>query len=49
MAIALHPFLIGHPHRSKYFDMALAHIRQRQDVWFAKGGEIIDWYKKTCR
>jgi peptidoglycan/xylan/chitin deacetylase (PgdA/CDA1 family) len=45
MAIALHPFLIGHPHRSKYFDKALAHIRSRQDVWFARGSEIIDWYK----
>lgn len=45
MAIALHPFLIGHPHRSKYFDKALGYIRRRQDVWFAKGGEIVDWYK----
>jgi peptidoglycan/xylan/chitin deacetylase (PgdA/CDA1 family) len=46
MAIALHPMLIGHPHRSKYFDQALAYIRKRQDVWFAKGGEIIDCYKR---
>ena len=27
MSICLHPFLIGHPHRSKYLDQALAHIR----------------------
>ena len=27
MSICLHPFLIGHPHRSKYFDQALTHIR----------------------
>ena len=47
MAIALHPFLIGHPHRSKYFAQALAHIASRQDVWIAKGGEIADWYKKN--
>jgi allantoinase len=46
MSICLHPFLIGHPHRSKYFDCALAHIRSRQEVWFAMGGEIIDWYKQ---
>jgi hypothetical protein len=26
MATRLHPFLIGHPYRSKYFDKALAHI-----------------------
>jgi peptidoglycan/xylan/chitin deacetylase (PgdA/CDA1 family) len=47
MAICLHPFLIGHPHRSKYFAQALAHIASRQEVWLAKGGEIADWYKKN--
>jgi len=45
MAICLHPFLIGHPHRSKYFDQALAHIRKRQDVWLATGAQIVDAYK----
>jgi allantoinase len=45
MAICLHPFLIGHPHRSKYFDQALAHIRKRQDVWVATGAQIVDAYK----
>lgn len=44
MAICLHPFLIGHPYRSKYFAQALAHITSRQDVWFTTGGEITDWY-----
>jgi peptidoglycan/xylan/chitin deacetylase (PgdA/CDA1 family) len=47
MAISLHPFLIGHPHRSKYFANALAHITSRQDVWLATGSEIADWYKKN--
>jgi len=47
MAIALHPFLIGHPHRSKHFAQALAHIASRQEVWIARGGEIADWYKKN--
>ena len=44
MAICLHPFLIGHPYRSKYFAQALAHITSRQDVWVTTGGEIRDWY-----
>jgi allantoinase len=47
MSICLHPFLVGHPHRSKYFATALAHITSRQEVWLATGGEIVDWYKKT--
>jgi allantoinase len=46
MGISLHPFLIGHPHRSKYLAKAFAHIVSRQEVWLATGGEIADWYKK---
>ena len=46
MSISLHPFLIGHGFRSKYLDRALQYIRQRNDVWFATGGEIIEWYRE---
>jgi allantoinase len=49
MSICLHPFLVGHPHRSKYFDKALAHITSRQEVWLATGSEIVDWYGKNSR
>ncbi|OGA32498.1 MAG: polysaccharide deacetylase [Betaproteobacteria bacterium RIFCSPLOWO2_12_FULL_62_13b] len=45
MSICLHPFVIGHPHRSKYLDKALAHIRSHQEVWITTGSEIIDWYR----
>lgn len=48
MSICLHPFLVGHPHRSKYFAKALAHVTSRQEVWLATGSEIIDWYKENC-
>ena len=47
MSICLHPFLTGHPHRSKYFAKALAHVTSRQEVWLATGSEIVDWYKKN--
>jgi allantoinase len=49
MSICLHPFLIGHPHRSKYFAKALAHVTSRQEVWLATGSEIIDWYKRSVQ
>ena len=49
MAIALHPFLIGHPHRSRYLDKALAHIASRQDVWLTTGGQVADWYNAHYR
>ena len=47
MSICLHPFLIGHPFRSKHFANALEHITSRQDAWVTTGGEIVDWYKKN--
>jgi peptidoglycan/xylan/chitin deacetylase (PgdA/CDA1 family) len=47
MSICLHPFLIGHPNRSKYFDLALKHITSRQEVWVTQGGEIADYYNKN--
>jgi allantoinase len=47
MAICLHPFLIGLPFRSKYFDKALGYIAGHDKVWFARGAEIIDWYKRS--
>ncbi len=44
MAIALHPFIIAQPHRIKYLDRALRHIKRRKQVWFTTGGEIASWY-----
>jgi peptidoglycan/xylan/chitin deacetylase (PgdA/CDA1 family) len=45
MGIALHPFLIGVPHRIRYLDKALAHIAAHDKVWFALGSEIIEAYR----
>jgi peptidoglycan/xylan/chitin deacetylase (PgdA/CDA1 family) len=47
MSICTHPFLVGQPHRSKYFAKALAHVSSRQEVWLATGSEIVDWYSKN--
>ncbi len=44
MAICLHPFVIGVPHRIGALDAALAHICGHSDVWLATGSEIIDHY-----
>lgn len=45
MAIALHPFLIGVPHRIRTLDRALSYIASHGNVWFATGSEIIDAYR----
>jgi hypothetical protein len=44
MAIALHPYLTGHPFRAKWLDRALDYVTRHKDVWLATGGEIADWY-----
>lgn len=45
MAIGLHTFLVGQPHRSKHLERAFRHIRSRQDVWIATGSEIIEHHR----
>lgn len=44
MCIAIHPYVVGQPHRLRHLDEALAYIRAHDDVWFATGEEIADWY-----
>ena len=41
MAICLHPFIIGVPHRIRGLDSALAYIASHEKVWFATGEEIV--------
>jgi len=43
MAFVVHPYIMGAPHRLKYFRNALAHIREHRDVLFWTGEEILDW------
>jgi peptidoglycan/xylan/chitin deacetylase (PgdA/CDA1 family) len=45
LGIALHPFLIGTPHRIRYLDRALEHIASHDRVWLATGAEIIAAYR----
>ncbi|MBV9827741.1 MAG: polysaccharide deacetylase family protein [Alphaproteobacteria bacterium] len=44
MALVVHPYIMGAPHRLKYFRGALAHIRQHPDVVFRTGEQILDWF-----
>lgn len=47
MAICLHPFVIGVPHRIGALDSALAYILRHEGVWCATGSEIIEHYLAT--
>lgn len=47
MAIALHPYLSGVPHRIGALDAALDHICRHDGVWRATGSEIVEHYLQS--
>jgi peptidoglycan/xylan/chitin deacetylase (PgdA/CDA1 family) len=49
MAIAIHPYLTGVPHRIDAFDAALAYISGHQKVWKATGAEIARHYRAQAK
>jgi allantoinase len=44
MALVVHPYIMGAPHRLKYLRNVLARIRDHRDVLFWTGEKILDWY-----
>lgn len=44
MALVVHPYIMGAPHRLKYFKQLMTEIRSRRDVLFWTGEQILDWY-----
>ena len=47
MAICLHPYLIGVPHRIQGLDEAVSYIAAHDGVWFATGSEIVDAWQQS--
>lgn len=47
MAIAVHPYIHGVPHRIQYFRRIFEELRQKPGVVFMTGAEILDWYLET--
>lgn len=44
MALVVHPYIMGAPHRLKHFAAAIEHIKRHPDVTFWTGEQIYDWY-----
>ncbi len=44
MALVVHPYIMGAPHRARYFRDLLEKIAAYDDVAFSTGEEIFDWY-----
>jgi len=47
MAISVHPYITGVPHRIGYLERLYDYIRQRPGVWLCTGEEILDWYRSA--
>jgi len=45
MAISIHPYLTGAPHRIKYLEMLYDHILAHDGVAMMTGSEILDWFR----
>lgn len=46
MNIAVHPFIMGQPHRIDALGDALEYIRSHDQVWWATGAQIVQWYRQ---
>ena len=45
MALAVHPYISGVPHRIKYFEAVYDYIVKHKGVWLTTGEEICAWHK----
>ena len=45
MALAVHPYISGVPHRIKYFEAVYDYIRRQRGVWLTTGEEIYECYR----
>jgi hypothetical protein len=49
MALAVHPYISGVPHRIKYFEAVYDYMTKKRGVWVTTGEEIYDWFKSQKR
>jgi peptidoglycan/xylan/chitin deacetylase (PgdA/CDA1 family) len=47
MCIALHPFLVGQPHRIKFLDDVLGYIMSHDGVWQTTADDIAEYYMEN--
>ena len=47
MAIAVHPYITGVPHRIKYFENVMRRLKRHKGVLIWNGAQILDWYQKS--
>jgi allantoinase len=48
MALAIHPYISGQPHRVKYLEAIYDYVDRFEGVLHWNGAEILDWYLSAC-
>ena len=48
MALAIHPYISGQPHRIKYLEAIYDYVRRFDGVLHWNGVQILDWYKSAA-
>jgi allantoinase len=49
MALAIHPYISGQPHRVKYLEAIYEHVAQFEGVLHWNGAQILDWYLSAAK
>lgn len=49
MAISIHPYITGVPHRIKYLEQLLDHVVSHDDVALMTASDIGDWYRAAMK
>ena len=49
MALAIHPYISGQPHRIKYLEAIYDYVNRFDGVLHWNGAEILDWYLSVTK
>ena len=49
VALAIHPYISGQPHRIKYLEMIYDYVNKHDGVLHWNGEQILDWYKTVAK
>ena len=49
MALAIHPYISGQPHRIKYLEMIYDYVNKHEGVLHWNGAQILDWYRSVAK
>ncbi len=49
MAVAIHPYISGQPHRIKYLEAIYDYVNRFEGVLHWNGEQILDWYRKASK